>query len=156
MEWSEILADPSLQDLPYKVETNEYGQIVMSPASNEHGYYQVEIGALLRACGKGRAYSEASVQTAKGIKVADVAWVSDAFLAGHDGENPFSVAPELCVEIVSSSKSRAEIAEKRELYLADGAAEVWECDLKGRLTLYDSEGEIDQSLLFPEFPRQVG
>jgi hypothetical protein len=35
MEWIEVLADPVLRDLPYKIELNEYGKIVMSPASNQ-------------------------------------------------------------------------------------------------------------------------
>lgn len=156
MEWSEVLADPSLHDLPYKVETNEYGQIVMSPASNEHGYYQVEIAAVLREKGSGRTYSEASVQTDRGVKVADVGWCSDAFLARHAGENPFTVAPELCVEIVSPSNSRREIAEKRELYFAAGAFEVWECNLRGQVTFHDPNGPIAESALFPGFPQQIG
>lgn len=29
--WETILADRSLQDLPYKIETNRYGKIIMSP-----------------------------------------------------------------------------------------------------------------------------
>ncbi|RME59856.1 Uma2 family endonuclease, partial [Candidatus Parcubacteria bacterium] len=33
MKWSEVLADPTLQDLPYKIELNEWEQIVMTPAS---------------------------------------------------------------------------------------------------------------------------
>ena len=30
MQWAEVLQDPSLQDLPYKIELNEWGQVVMS------------------------------------------------------------------------------------------------------------------------------
>ncbi len=36
MQWSEVLEDKSLRDLPFKIETNRYGQIVMTPVSNEH------------------------------------------------------------------------------------------------------------------------
>ena len=39
MNWQEVCDDPHLQDLPYKVELNRFGQILMSPASNEHGYF---------------------------------------------------------------------------------------------------------------------
>ena len=28
MQWSEVMADKSLQNLPYKIELNEYGKIV--------------------------------------------------------------------------------------------------------------------------------
>jgi hypothetical protein len=30
--WQEIVADPALRDIPYKVETNHRGQLVLSPA----------------------------------------------------------------------------------------------------------------------------
>ena len=36
MQWQEVVNDPSLQDLPYNIEMNEYGKIIMSPASNKH------------------------------------------------------------------------------------------------------------------------
>ena len=29
--WETLLADRSLQDLPYKIETNRYDKIIMSP-----------------------------------------------------------------------------------------------------------------------------
>ena len=31
MQWQDVLADKSLQDLPYKIELNEKGNIEMSP-----------------------------------------------------------------------------------------------------------------------------
>ena len=37
MKWDEVCKYPLLQDLPYKVELNEWGNIVMSPASNRQG-----------------------------------------------------------------------------------------------------------------------
>ena len=40
MNWQEVCEDRSLQDLPFKIELNEYGQIVMSPASNEQGDHE--------------------------------------------------------------------------------------------------------------------
>jgi len=35
MQWQDVINDKSLQDLPYKIELNEHGNIVMSPASNK-------------------------------------------------------------------------------------------------------------------------
>ena len=35
-QWREIVADPTLRDLPYKVETNHRGQIVLSPHTTHH------------------------------------------------------------------------------------------------------------------------
>jgi hypothetical protein len=34
MTWSDVLADPSLQNLPYKIELNRAGRIEPSPVSN--------------------------------------------------------------------------------------------------------------------------
>jgi hypothetical protein len=36
MQWSEVLEMPYLQNLPFKIELNRFGQILMSPASNLH------------------------------------------------------------------------------------------------------------------------
>lgn len=43
MQWQQICDNPLFQDMPFKVETNRWGQIVMSPASNQHGLYQARI-----------------------------------------------------------------------------------------------------------------
>lgn len=47
MEWSQVCNDETLRDLPYKIERNEWGNIVMSPASNRHGNIQVQIAVAL-------------------------------------------------------------------------------------------------------------
>mgnify|MGYP001819234993 CR=1 FL=1 len=47
MEWNQVLEHPSLQNIPFKVELNEWGNIVMTPASNLHGNLQVKIAMKL-------------------------------------------------------------------------------------------------------------
>lgn len=47
MQWQEVCNDPLLQNLPYKIELNRWGQIVMSPAKIKHGFFQNRIGSLL-------------------------------------------------------------------------------------------------------------
>jgi len=149
MEWAELLADPVLRDLPYKVELNEYGKIVMSPASNRHGAIQGELYALLRQQlrGRGRPITECSIQTAKGVKVADVAWCSTDFIGRHGYTTPYPSAPELCAEIVSPSNSRQEMTEKIALYLGAGAQEVWMVFDSGSLEIYAHEGRRERSKL---------
>jgi hypothetical protein len=39
-QWEALCEDPRFQDLPYKVETNRFQQIIMSPASNWHSSYE--------------------------------------------------------------------------------------------------------------------
>ncbi len=156
MEWSEVIENETLQNLPFKIELNEWGNVVMSPASNRHSIIQGIISALLNEFKtRGLVFPECSVQTSKGVKVADVAWVSADFLSTNGAETPYGVAPELCVEVVSPSNSAAEMAQKRDLYLAKGAKEVWTCNLEGRVTFFNHRGEMDASKLFPDFPSTV-
>ena len=157
MQWAEVLADPSLQDLPYKIELNEFGQILMTPASNRRGWFQVEIAAILREeVGSGRVISECSVDTRLGVKVADVAWLSDEFVAQHGDETPYTQAPQIFVEIRSPSNSGREFDEKKELYFEQGAQEVWLCDESGQVEFFDRNGKLNRSLLVPGFTDTIG
>ncbi|HMT92870.1 hypothetical protein [uncultured Thiothrix sp.] len=74
MRWQEICEHPLLQNLPFKIETNKWGKLEMSPTSNEHGLYQSMIIKLMfKLANGGGSLTECSIQTADGIKVADVA-----------------------------------------------------------------------------------
>lgn len=143
--WREVLADKSLHDLPYKVETNRSGQVVMSPAKNIHGAYQAHVSETLHRVLGGRVLVECSIATPEGVKVADVAWCSNAFIAERGYEDPYSVAPEICVEIKSPSNARAELMNKVRLYLDAGAKEVWLVDDQGGVTMHDVNGSIATS-----------
>ncbi len=146
MEWQQIIESPFLQDLPFKIELNKWGKILMSPASNNHGIRQYEVAKTIDMNKKsGKIIIECSIQTPEGVKVADVAWASGEFITKYDGETPYTVAPEICVEIVSSSNSKDEMNEKIELYLNQGAKEVWLCNQKGGISYYSLQGEINQS-----------
>ena len=47
MNWAEVVAHPSLQDLPFKIELDEYGQVIMNPVKIDHSVYQRRIIALM-------------------------------------------------------------------------------------------------------------
>ncbi|SEH07505.1 Uncharacterised protein [Candidatus Venteria ishoeyi] len=143
MQWSQVLADPSLQNLPYKIELNQQGNIEMSPASNKHGLVQTEVSFLLRQhLRRGRTITECVIKTEMGIKVADVAWGSDVFFQSHSLEqDPFQQAPEICVEIISPGNRSSEMQQKTQLYLQQGAQEVWLVDLSGHCRFFSAEGE---------------
>ena len=128
----------------------------MSPASNKQGLYRVEVALQLdQALPTGKLIMGCSIDTVKGVKVADVAWASDAFIEQYSFETPYPRVPEICVEILSPSNTAAEMEEKIMLYLAKGAQEVWMCDLEGRLTFHGHEGELERSNLTPHFPSQI-
>lgn len=156
MTWREVVAHSSLADMPFKIETNGFGQVVMSPATSWHGLFQGAIQDLIRQCiVGGNVAQECPVQTSDGVKVADVAWLSSEFLKAHLAEDVFLLAPELCIEIISPSNTALEIRTKRLLYLSAGASEVWTCDLKGNMRFYAQSGELESSSLAPQFPNLV-
>ena len=47
MNWDNVLHNPLLHNLPFKIELNKWGKILMSPTSNAHGKLQFEIGTLI-------------------------------------------------------------------------------------------------------------
>lgn len=157
--WEAICNDPSLQDLPYKIETNRYNRITMSPASTWHSRYEIKIGALLeKLLPSGEAFAECAIQTPEGIRVPDVAWMSDRRHAPHVGVASFPIAPEICVEVVSPGNSPEEMEEKMRLYFGAGALEVWFCDVEGKMKFYSAEAPlkpVKQSKLCPEFPGRL-
>jgi Uma2 family endonuclease len=152
MQWSEVIANPYFRDLPFKIELNHFGQVLMSPASNLHGAIQSTVVQLLgRKLKKGIAITECSIQTRDGVKVADVAWASDDFVERHGMATPYPQAPELCVEIVSPSNTKAEIDFKVSLYFAHGAQEVWVVNLKKKVDIYCGGLPSAKSRFLPTF-----
>lgn len=146
MQWAEVVNNPYFENLPFKIELNRYGKIEMTPASNRHGHLQFQIGTLLkRKLKKGEVLIECSVQTTEGVKVADVAWCSKAFIKQYGYETPYSHAPEICAEVVSPSNSKEEMTNKVQLYLQAGAKEVWVLWENGIIDYYDKTGKIEQS-----------
>ena len=105
MLWSEVIASPYLQNLPFKIELNKWGNIEMSPASNKRGKLQGDVCTELRKKKGGVVISQCSIQTTEGVKVADVAWISNALYKRLGDETPYSQCPEICVEIKSPSNS---------------------------------------------------
>ena len=158
MEWQEIIEHPSLKNLPFKIETDELGRILMTPASGTHAMYQaLIIEHLVKFKEKGsRLLSECPIQTTKGVRVADVAWGSASFFKKYGSVILYFVeAPEVLVEIKSPSNSMREIEEKRELYFETGAREFWFCDERGDIHFFDPNGQLERSLLFQEFPDHI-
>ena len=135
MTWQEVIDNPYLQNLPFKIELSKWGKVEMSPASNLHGKRQGEIsGEVCKRYG-GVAIAGCSIQTDDGVRVADVAWISNALYAQFGTQTPYPQAPELCVEIMSPSNTWAEMHMKAGLYLKAGAREVWIEPLNGKRTV---------------------
>ena len=154
--WEDVCNNPLLADLPYRVEINRQGNIELSPHSRKHSKYQHSIGKLLdRLMPPGQVVPECAVRCGPATPVADVAWFSLERDAACGNEFAAIVAPEICIEVRSPSNSRREMEAKREDYFEAGTLECWFCDLSGAMRFYGPEGELEQSRLCPEFPKQV-
>jgi len=150
--WHEALRDPSLRDLPYKIEINAWGKLEMTPASNRHGRLQIAIGAeLMRQLPDGLVISECSILTRIGIRVPDVVWASPDFMRDFGEITPYVQAPEICIEIISPSNVQAEIEGKRGAYFAAGAREVWLVSEDGTIRYFGPAGEKAAS----DYPVQI-
>jgi len=146
MQWSEVLGNQHLKDLPFKIELNEFGKILMTPRSNLQGSIQARVAAtLLNDMPEGEVITECSIDTSDGVKVVDVVWASTNFMTEFGYDTPYKKAPELCVEIVSSSNSKKEMKQKTELYLAKGAQEVWVVYENTSIDIFTHTGKQEQS-----------
>jgi len=156
MNWQQVCVDPNLQNLPYKIELNKQGQIIMSPASVKHVFYQREILLILeKMISDGKAVPEFPIETDEGTKVVDVAWLTNeqANLVKEDISS--SIAPKICVEVISPSNTSQEMMNKKKLYFDRGAEEFWLCDKNGDIKFYGKIAELKKSQLAPDFPKSI-
>jgi Uma2 family endonuclease len=146
--WQQMLEDPLVSAIPFKVELNEKGAIVVTPANTRHGVLQAfvtrELGKLLP---HGTTITECPVETEIGVRVPDVAWASPEFVRRHGLPATLLHAPDLCVEVVSPSNSALEMQEKTAAYFAAGAREVWLVAEDGTIEMLDEHGRIETSSL---------
>ena len=155
MTWADVCAHPALRDLPFRIELDRHGRLVMSPTASRHVFLQRRFQRILEDALGGVAVTECPIETPEGTKVADVGWMEDDFAQARQDEPAFSVAPPVCVEVMSPSNPWREMEEKVTLYLARGAHEVWVCEPDGRLRFFGHEGERETSSLVPDAPAAV-
>lgn len=158
MEWGEVCADPNLKDLPYKIELDEWGNIVMSPVSIKHILYQDKLAELLRTfLSEGKALQEFPIQVpnSERVKVADVVWISLTDLAQVSKHFASPIAPEICIEVIFPENTEKETQLKKEIYFESGAQEFWVCDENGTMQFFDVNGDLPTSKRLPQFPNQI-
>ena len=156
--WERLQKDTTLAALPYRIETDRYGQMIMSPPpAPSHGSFQGMICHLLYNLGEnGRPLTECPVSTSDGVKAADVAWSSDEIWNSLEGKSCFTRCPEILVEVISPSNTKAEIRDKTALYFEAGAKEVWLCSKEGKMSFFSGPAErLRASELIPDFPANL-
>ena len=153
LRWEQLADDPMVAAIPCKVELNEKGVIEVSPPTTQHGVIQAfVVRELARQRPEGTVITECPVETDIGMRMPDVVWASAEFMATHGIEKQFRVAPELCVEVLSPTNTRPEMAEKTAAYLAAGAREVWLVGEDGAPEIHTSSGRASVSTLGFELP----
>lgn len=143
--------------MPFKVETNRDGQIVMSPTHNRHSQYQSKVFILLDGLMQdGEVSMEYATETSDGVKVPDVVWMSAEFFSRHRDDATCTESPEIVVEVFSDSNTRPEMRGKRQLFFERNAREFWLVESDGRVRFYTAvDEEVPRSLLCPEFPARI-
>ena len=143
--WEVLCNDKTLAGIPYKIETDAWGAVRMSPTQTRHSRMVGRVTRLLQQKLGGEAMPELAMVTPDGIKVPDVGWCSDAFLAQHWSNVVLRKAPEICVEVVSPSNAEAELRSKTALYLNLGAIEVWLVSEDGAVEIHTQAGPREDS-----------
>ncbi|MEM6785767.1 MAG: Uma2 family endonuclease [Bacteroidota bacterium] len=155
LTWDDVVAHPSLNDLPFRMELNGRGQVVMTPICNRHGRMLAQVSSTLDDHLDGDGFIACPIKTAWGVSVADLASSPIGFAGRYRDVTALPVAPTLCIEIVSPTHAESEMQEKVALYLAKGAQEVWLCDLDGHVRFFGPEGQRERSEIAPDVPAQL-
>jgi Uma2 family endonuclease len=116
-----------------------YGELVMmSPAGAEHGIVALRFGSFLRefvdAHDLGYTFAaETGYMITRDpdlLRAADASFVRKARMPGSIPVGFIEGVPDLAVEVVSPGDTRREVAEKVDMWLANGTAVVWVADPK--------------------------
>ncbi len=155
--WQRILNDPQLDQYEnFRFETDGYGEILMSPRPpKSNNFKATKIATMLVARLGGEVAIEPQITTGQGVKVPDACWLHpDRYTEAFDPD-PFIVAPEICVEVLPPGIAPDELEQKRALYFAAGAIEVWICDRSNIMHFYSAGGVLQNSVLCPDFPSHL-
>ncbi|HEY0791590.1 MAG TPA: Uma2 family endonuclease [Chthoniobacterales bacterium] len=158
--WEQLVNDSALAETIEKVETDREGNLVVSPPPRKpHPRRANRIAKLLdRLLPTGFWQVDDTVSTPEGVKVPDVAWYGQERAAASDADQDeilSTVAPDVCVEVLSPSNSARDLHRKMEAYFAVGVREVWVCKRQGKMSFYGPLGTLDCSAICPAFPDQI-
>jgi len=150
------LVDGRLKEVPTRFEHDAIGLNIV-----------VLIGPFVRGHGAGTT-GQAGFRMAGGnIRVPDVSFTRKSRLPGGKVPNDLgNVAPDLCIEIISPSEERADMARKVREYFDGGAEQVWHVFPEAQeVTVFTSPTEmqtlnvddiLDAGNILPGFACRVG
>jgi Uma2 family endonuclease len=145
--WQELVDDPVLSRLPFQLELDKFGRIIMSPAANWfHGKTQGGLARWLANRLGGNAATEVAILHAEGTSEPDVIWAPKEFWSTLDRNRAdLPIAPPLVCEVLSPSNTESEMQMKTSAYLGAGAKEVWLIGQDGSVRFFDTSGSIEFS-----------
>ncbi len=156
MNWKEVCESPELQNLPFKLELNKDGEVVMNAVQVNHALFAGKIIHFLEIhLPNGYSLPEFPVMTSDNVKSPDVVWISGERLEQVKGLVAANISPEICVEVKSPHNTWKKLYEKAQLYFEQSALEVWFCNEQGAMTFTNLDGPIQHSELPPTFPQQL-
>lgn len=148
--WDEVVNDPVLSRLPFQIELDKFGRIMMSPAANwQHSRIQARLVRWLSNRLGGEAISEVAVRVSDGSTFEpDVVWAPNEFWSSLNGAvADLPRCPPLAIEVLSKSNTRAEMQAKVDAYLDSGATEAWLVNQDGSAEFYAASGKLDRSAI---------
>ena len=127
-----------LPDREDVIQELHWGMVVtLSHPKMKHAKVQSRLARLLRPKAEHLGVVETEVAFRAlpeyDLRGADVAFVSQARWDSTDDNDNLHGSPELVIEVLSPSNTRAEINEKAVLCLSSGAQEFWVVDPKGEI-----------------------
>jgi len=144
-----------------------WGQVVtVTRPKMRHSRLQYRLVELLRpkAEAKGIVAAEVPFRALPeyDLRATDVAFVSQSRWDAADADDNLHGSPELVIEVLSPSNTKAEIREKAALYLSTGAHEFWVVDPRRKtVTVARRDADsivyvIGDSIPLPMFGSQLG
>lgn len=148
MTWAEILEDEKWEGISDKVELDENGKVCLTAMNDLVRDIQRHFLSILTEAlsDDGQLMIECAIALEKRVISPDIAYASDEFVEGHEMENPFTKAPELCIEILKESLSPKELDNRIECYFKLGAKEVWTINSDKKVQVYDIKGPKENSI----------
>ncbi len=154
MTWTEACNDPSLNDLPYKIELDAHGRLVMVRRQIAHCRLKGRLGRAMSRAGMGNGLCiSCPIQTSVGVLVADLAWHDAEWFDNEADDCVCAVAPAICIDIGALIADEAGLDDRLRGYFQAGAKKVWICDEMGKIAFYRSPMvKLGRSLRIPKFP----
>jgi len=117
------------------------------------GLFAGELAALfLGKLGHGRLIFNVPVETAAGVRVVELGWISNARLQTLRTEPTWSAAPDIVVNFIGHNMSQFQANEARHSLVKAGARESWVVWPDGRVERYV---EVSAKPLLDEYPRRL-